>query len=414
MKRPKQHQTDSEGKALLRQLFAKVGWGVNEVTEDYGRDFEVEVFRQGESTGIIFGVQLKSSAAPRYSVAGDFISQVLDRPHALYLTSELRHPVLVIAADVERQKLYWLAPQMDVRLLEQVNIEDQQAGTHTVRIPTANELSSTIQRLVEKVGRIELALAARRLSQVSPIDFMAASEGQTKPEVLSHNLREASYFIDLKRAQDLATDDDFDVARSIIKDALETTGSSIEVKFFALLVSEKVETLAAGRVAAPQDLLWQIALATSIEMQKLTRSGPPHLKFFSIIARHAAELYRLALEDWGLYLNWKAHENSADVWWRAQLMFQRAEVARQILRKHNHCTRLASYAQRSPYRSALPRALLKVTNGLSGVVIRLKAEGLGEAAAAYLASALDLCKLAAHIAIESGDDESLGAPLPKV
>jgi hypothetical protein len=43
-----------EGQIAPAQLFASLGWAVNELTEDYGRDFEVEVFR-GKSTGITFG-----------------------------------------------------------------------------------------------------------------------------------------------------------------------------------------------------------------------------------------------------------------------------------------------------------------------------------------------------------------------
>jgi hypothetical protein len=116
--RPEQHQTDSQGKALLRSAFARLGWTVNEIGEDYGRDFEIEVFRNTQSTGISFSVQLKSSVAPAYSADGEFVSQELDRPNALYLAREIRHPVLLIVADVAQQRLFWAAPQTDTALLK--------------------------------------------------------------------------------------------------------------------------------------------------------------------------------------------------------------------------------------------------------------------------------------------------------
>lgn len=83
--RPEQHETDSQGKALLHDILARLGWAVTEITEDYGRDFEVEVFHKAQSTGITFSVQLKSSVAPAYSSSGEFVSQELEKPNALYM-----------------------------------------------------------------------------------------------------------------------------------------------------------------------------------------------------------------------------------------------------------------------------------------------------------------------------------------
>jgi len=54
MKRPEQHETDSAGQRQLRAAFETQGWTVNALDNDYGADFEVEVFEQRVSTGATF------------------------------------------------------------------------------------------------------------------------------------------------------------------------------------------------------------------------------------------------------------------------------------------------------------------------------------------------------------------------
>ena len=68
MKRPVQHETDAAGQRLLRAAFEGFGWVVNALENDYGADYEVEIFEDGLSTGATFNVQLKSSASTRILV----------------------------------------------------------------------------------------------------------------------------------------------------------------------------------------------------------------------------------------------------------------------------------------------------------------------------------------------------------
>jgi len=70
MRRPVQHETDAAGQRLLRAAFEGFGWVVNAIENDYGADYEVEIFEGGVSTGATFKVQLKSSASTQYSSDG--------------------------------------------------------------------------------------------------------------------------------------------------------------------------------------------------------------------------------------------------------------------------------------------------------------------------------------------------------
>jgi hypothetical protein len=161
-----------------------MGWAVNEIIEDYVRDFEVEVFRDGKSTGIIFSVQLKSTASPAYSAAGEFVSHKLSSRHVNRLAREVRHPVLLIVACVEERRLFWTAPQLDAALLRG-RAASKGLKTFTIRVPTANLLPSSRDRMLDVLGRIETLLSSKRLMEVSAVDFAASVKDYTDPAALS-------------------------------------------------------------------------------------------------------------------------------------------------------------------------------------------------------------------------------------
>ncbi|MBI3665721.1 MAG: DUF4365 domain-containing protein [Acidobacteria bacterium] len=406
MKRPEQHNTDSAGKALLADVFAKLGWVVNEIQVDYGRDFQVEVFQDNESTGTTFDVQLKSSQAPAYSAAGDFISQEIATASARYLCRELRSPALLIVADVKNRRLFWAAPQLDMAAQQALD-DDKNTKTLTVRVPTSQGLPASKEALLTAIGQARVVLASRSLLEVSTAKFAASTEKRLDQAALSQNLRDKSDFLNVREAENQSAAGDLTAARETLKDVLGAVKSSIEVKLYALLMAEKIETLAVAANNGPQGFLPRIALATAWAMQQLTRKGPGHLKFFSLIARHAAELYLLADTDWGLFLNWRVHEREGDALWQLHLAAERKEIATRAIAKYRQCMRLVRLAGYRPYRASLTLAMLRILDGLAILLIRLNLEGLTEAADAYRAAGLELCKMVAAIARENGDDDSL-------
>src|SRR5438874_1512554 len=144
MKRPEQHLIDSAGQRLLRERLEPLGWVVRDVQEqDYGIDFDVEVFKPSltgdsfETTGVTFKAQLKSSRATAYSGDGDFISQPIAVSNLRYLSQQLNVPAIVMNADVAKWRLYWHAPQLDRHLEEALAERTSDNGSITIRVPTA-------------------------------------------------------------------------------------------------------------------------------------------------------------------------------------------------------------------------------------------------------------------------------------
>ncbi|MFZ0319502.1 MAG: DUF4365 domain-containing protein [Candidatus Sulfotelmatobacter sp.] len=399
--RPPQHETDDQGEALLQTIIARLKWTANKIGKDYGRDFEVEIFRDGKSTGLLFNVQLKSTVKPRYSKENDFISVTLKARNALYLAKELRIPTFVVQADVVQNRLFWSAPQLDEALCAKL-AKNPHPRECTVRVAVRNELPATKAQLVETIGLVATLLASKRLMEIESASFIAATSSVKESAELSRSLRDKSDAIDLITAQKVTASGDFDSARQSILTVLASPQSSVESKFFAVLVQEKNERLACRAQDEYRADHLAIVLATVAKLRELTRKGPGALKFYVLISQVAAEFYRLVKEDWGLFQNWRVHQATGDLWWRAELRVLRAEVSRRILRKYRQFIRLVRLSEKTPYQSALPLAFLRIVEGAAILICGLELDGSPDAAALIRESVFEVCRLAATIATQYG------------
>ena len=411
MKRPIQHVTDSVGEAQLRTALSPLGWTLNKIDHDYGIDFDVEIFRDGKTTGVTFKLQLKSSIATAYSASRDFVSQPIHIEQAVYMANELRTPVILVHADITMRKSFWCAPQLDDSLLRRA-ASPGGAETTTIRIPTTNTLPESIERLLRTLADIEAVLASRVLIATKTIDFVKAIDGRVDKDQLSRELKNKSDAIKLEQAQTLFVAGSFEEATKKISLVLGSEDAAVESKFWALLIAERIEFIQTGKRQAPQGYLFDIPLAFADRLWSLTKKGPPYLKFYSMIARKAGELGVLVHRDYGMFMNWRVNKDTGDPFWKLQLSFQRAQTWRELALKYNHCLRLARYAVNSRYRWALPDALLRIVRAVALFIQRLDQEGFKAQAEKYSASALQLCRLTAWIALDNDDFDSVtGAAL---
>jgi hypothetical protein len=406
LKSPEQHEIDRKGEALFNVFIADQGWTATQITKDYGRDFSVEVFRDHETTGVVFSVQLKSSLAPAYSATGEFISEGLERPHALLFAKEMQHPILLVIADVVGRRLFWAAPQIDSRLCAALDLQDG-AKSYTIRVPIANELPSSRDRMIEALNKIATVLAVRILMCVSMPEFSTAIQGHADPDALSENLRDKSDHLALEKARDLKRAREFEPARTLVRSIISDTRASITAKFNALIESEEIEILAISWGGAPQELFGKVALDTGVALQKLTRKGPAAFKLYALIARLAAEFNVLAIKDLGLYMNWRVHSQDGDILWQAQLVFKRLEVMAKLIKKYNQFQRVSHYASASRYRPIILLALLRIANPVGLVLGRCEMEGFPEVAGTLRKSAFRLCQFVAAVAVELGDENAI-------
>ena len=206
----------------------------------------------------------------------------------------------------------------------------------------------------------------------------------------------------------------FEEAAAKVEILAENKQSSIRVLFSAILDRERIDFLAARKSKAPQSSTSAIHLSAAIKLQKLTRKGPPELKFFALIARKAAELHMLTFQDLGLYMNLKSHVHSGEPGIALRLAVSSLQSTGHIVEKYNQCVRLVRYASNSKHRWALPMALTRIVEGIGMFVIRLRDGGQTDSARQYTASAFQICELAAWIAERNQDEAALSKVITSV
>jgi hypothetical protein len=400
--KPQQHDVNRAGKRLLRVVLEPLGWVVNDVQEDYGIDCIVQVFDRRSPTGAWFHVQLKSSASSEYAADQTFISQELSIGHARHYALELREPVFVIHADVTRKSVYWYAPQLDGQL-EGVLGKTGVKST-TVRIPTRQKLPETVPDLLTILNKVHLKLAIREFVSATPQTFAESLKHLPDQQALHRAFQEKNDSLKLQRVHILFAQRKFDEARSRAEVLLADPDSTVETKFWSQIQLQKIDWAVTHHSGKPQNELHRVTLAHAKVLQKLVASGPKHLKFYALIARHAAELEILVHENLSLSMALRLHlQSHGDPMMILGLYARRSALTRLIASKYNRCVRLARYAANYPDRWVLGRALTTVVDAIGPYLITLHSESNFEAERAFAHSALQICKLSAWIGDETGD-----------
>lgn len=390
----------------MRSIFEPLGWAVRKLDKDNGIDFEIEIFDNFKSTGVFFKVQLKSSGRTQYSSSKDFISQAIKIHNARYLCNEVRLPVVLIHADISNGRTFWLAPQLITNDLLQQIIAPKNKGI-SIRIPTSNELSGTINKLIETITRVEQVLASRLIISTPVLSYVESVTQHIDEDQLTQEFQNKGDAIKLNQAHQLCQSGRYSEAINKAQRVFSNSESSTLNKFFSLIQIERAELMAAMRSPTPQENYPLIKLKIGRQFRELTKKGPPHLKLYAIIAWEAAKLEILTQRYHGLLLNWVAHRKGNNAVWKAQLVFERTRLYRQILFKYNQCIKLANHSTRLNDWRGIPDALMRIVDAISRFITNLTSENLDESADRYSASALQICKLAAHMAMSPRNDENL-------
>ena len=409
MERPPQHVTDSLGESQMKSIFEPLGWVVNKLPNDYGIDFEVEVFENYRSTGASFKIQLKSSVATKYSTSGKFISQRMSRKNVERICHEMRTPVFLIHADVKKQKTFWLAPRLDSAVIQKLTLTGKPRGTIMVQIPCANALPETLGDFVEAITQMQNVVAAQVIVATTVPDFVKFVHRQFPAAQLIRTFQDKKDGVKLEQAQKMLRERKYKEALTWVESIINDPDASVDSKFFAIVGVERVQDTILIRAMAPSVERARLHTETARRLQQLARKGFPHLKFFALIARKAAELGDLIERDYSLYLNSKSTGEATNPFWRLRLASLRVGVYSQIADRYNHCMRLVRYAANSSYRWALPDALLRIARTTALLIARLRFEEMREAAELYSASALQICRLAVWIAFETHDERPLSS-----
>ena len=413
MKRPEQHLIDSAGQRLLREVLEPLGWVVRNVQDqDYGIDFDVEVFKPSsstgtyETTGVTFKAQLKSSKSSAYSAGGDFVSEPIAVSNVRYLAHQLNVPTIVMHADVASWRLYWHAPQLDRQLESALAERETDSGSITIRVPTVNQLPKTVDELMDALTRSAALLAGRSYAAVADVKFFDDVAGRDNSELL-RAMEQKTDLVRIAEAERMAVSDQQDQARRLVEGMLNDPRASIETKFTAELIREPIEVRSRIAAGESDERREAVEHESALQLCEIAKDGPPYIRLFALIRRTVAEFGQLLYEDWGLFLNWKAHADSGDPIWRAALEIQRAVLAGRILRNYRQCVRLVNRGLKSPYRWALPDAVGRFGHAILRFSTQMKAQGRMQVAQDLRQHAFHVYQIEAQAAIETRNESRI-------
>ena len=148
MKRPENHVKQTESFAYVESTLKE--WALNRMSEDYGIDYDIQIFEKEEGTELNFGAQIKSTE--KSNTDGENYKFVLDTDHIDFLFKQNR-PILLVVYDIPSKNAFWVVIQdyiWDVLNKENPNWLNQ--GSSTIKLPLRNLLTDkeAIKRAVAK------------------------------------------------------------------------------------------------------------------------------------------------------------------------------------------------------------------------------------------------------------------------
>jgi hypothetical protein len=405
MRRPVQHETDASGQRLLRAAFEAFGWVVNAIENDYGADYEVEIFEGGLSTGAAFKVQLKSSASTQYSSDGTVISQPIRVANAKYLTQELRVPTVVVHCDVTAGRSFWLLPQLDASVVGRLDsLDDDQSVT--LHLPVTNELPSSKAAFVEALQRADAALSVRAARRVRPTLVAELDE-----QVLGSDAEEAirafqshSDALRLTQAYGRAVAGDLDKAFKLIDQLLNAPGSAPEDKFRAWLIWEMAEFNRQIAAGVSDRSRVETTDRVARELRALTKDGPTHLKYYAAVFELAARVRALAHDGHALGMAERVAVSAGPIF-----QLSRQQLDRRLDLTLTRSARIVNRLLRTRQAWVLPMALSRLAMSLGVACPRFEQEGREDAVQSLKTYGLDLCRAAGRIAGTTGDQNALAS-----
>ena len=397
MKRPRQHEIDAAARRQFEQSLPEA-WVVRPQPDDYGVDYEVEIFDQHESTGVIFKVQLKGTTAPPLSVDGRVVRIRLSVANVEYLYRQISLPVVVVVADISTGRTVWYTPQIDEHLKRRLQSAMKSGQkTITLHIPASNLLPDTTDILLRAISQCHTVLATRSVIETRVPEFVHRVIGPLDPRQVIRGLQERTDALRIEGVDTLVRTGDLARAKAAIDNLIANPESTVQAKFAALGYREKIAAAEAPSGAGRYEFL-AARLDIARAMRSLAQKGPPRLKYYAAVALKAAQLEYAVREDFALFLNWRVHQEHGDPFWLAVLSFRRRGAGELVVRRYRHATRLLNCLVEANVYSLFPQAAVRVVGAMVSFHLRLRQEGLDDAAHAYRTSLIQIADFAFDLA----------------
>ncbi len=406
MTRPIQHEIDTAARRQFEQSLP-AAWVARLQPDDYGIDYEVEVFQQHQPTGIAFKVQLKGTTGPSRSVDGGTAAVRLNLGAVEQLCHHINAPVVVVLADVTNRQTMWYAPQLDQHLHKRIRTAVAcSQKTISLHIPTCNLLPDTTHLLLVDIAHCGTVLATRTVVQTEVPTFVHDIADTLDPAHTIRALQERADGLRIQEIETLVRSGQLTRAKEAVSVMVASPQSAVEARFAALIYTEPIAAAEHPPDAAGEEQLLGVQLDTALAMRQLARKGPRHLKYYAALAFKTAQLASATRTDSSLFLNWQVNAGQGDPYWLAALSWARRKAADLVVLRYRHAHRLLECLVQAELYSLFPHAADRVLLAMIRFQVRLWLEGLTETARAYRASLVEIVDFSLQLAsvLQEWDD----------
>ncbi len=383
MKRTKQHQTEDKAYEQFKSCLPDC-WVVRSQTHDYGIDREVEIFNQkanGDalSTGYIFKAQIKGTEKAEISKNDHLVKFQLELDRTNYLCNEVNVPAFFILADINSNKTWWYAIQLDKSLKKRLEIAKTNGQrTITLKIAKGNILPDTLESLIVTLGDIQLSHACDSFIKLSQRNFNNLSLELDEIAELERKFTDKIFVAKITK---LWRKRDYPGLEKASKEALSNMNSSTATKVSAILC---IESVSEHKIKGNPILIAQLDklyFDTAKTIKEVTKEENKSWRLYSAIVWRAALLRKASSDDFALYMNRKIRDadngsGGIDFICSTMLGVARQQALRKVLRVYNQCLRLVNLALNLEEDWMIPQVVLRVALALPPVFMHLWGEQL--------------------------------------
>jgi len=208
VKRPLNHVKETESFAYVEDTLKE--WVPNRLNNDYGIDYDIQIFEKEEGTELNFGAQIKSTESS--NVDKEHYKYSLDTEHIDYFFKQNR-PILLIVYDIPSKNAFWVVMQdyvWDVLNKENPNWLNQRSST--IKLPLRNLLTDK-KAIKIAVKSCFKRIAVKNFHNLSIEDGLGLNETLEDIEKLKAFEEKTEYVLNNKKillAQKLAITGDYE------------------------------------------------------------------------------------------------------------------------------------------------------------------------------------------------------------
>ncbi|MBU1044809.1 MAG: DUF4365 domain-containing protein [Candidatus Omnitrophica bacterium] len=386
MKKNKQHIIDTKAKRVFANAIPDE-WVLREQTNDYGVDYEVEIFIDGHSTGIIFKIQLKGTESIKYINNNTEISFSMPVASLNYYLSELNVPIFLIHVDVLKKIVYWHNLTIDNLLRERLFKANKKTQQNLViYLDVNNVLPKDICQMEHAYRKAMFYISARYFTTIERNNFVDVAKTVSLNQDEIDSMKNVIDCLKVDKIQSLIQTGDFEGALKYIKDLLSSTDSTVKNKFQALVYAEGLQMQILKLLnnnkpsEAASEEMQKIYLTTAFSFRSITKKGPAHLKIYSILYLLSSKMSIFARKEFIYYMNYKINQDDdSDSFWKYTVLLKRADLTRKNQLFYMQFKRIINICLKKNLLFMIPHLINRFVPNFNIFLQRLELEGLTEA-----------------------------------